>query len=234
MRKTNLLIVDDRRDLRYPLKRYPSDEGSSIGCAENAVQAREYLERNSVDLVVLDIMMPGEDGLSLCRHIRDTKCAAVILLTAKGDEIDRIVGLEIGADDYLTKPFNPRELLARIRNVLRRQPQAPSPTLDKQWRVGDWLYLPTQRTLQGKDKNIRLSTSENNLLRTLIAHPGQIFERDHLLNSVHGREAQAFDRAVDNIVSRLRKKIEPDPANPTHIETVWGGGYRCCAKVERL
>lgn len=234
MGKTNLLIVDDRRDIRDPLKRYLSEEGFTVSCAENAAQAREHLERSSVDLAVLDIMMPGEDGLSLCRHIRETQCAAVILLTAKGDEIDRIVGLEIGADDYLTKPFNPRELLARIRNVLRRQPQANPLTLDNQWRIGDWRYVPAQRTLEGKDKNVRLSTSENNLLSTLIAHPGQIFERDHLLNSIHGREAQAFDRAVDNIVSRLRKKIEPDPATPTHIETVWGGGYRCIAKVERL
>lgn len=179
-------------------------------------------------------MMPGEDGLSLCRHIRETQNAAVILLTAKGDEIDRIVGLEIGADDYLTKPFNPRELLARIRNVLRRQAPLPSQKLDEQWRVGEWLYVPAQRTLEKSDISIRLSTSENNLLCTLITRPGQIFERDHLLDSIHGREAHAFDRAVDNIVSRLRKKIEPDPASPTYIGTVWGGGYRCVAKVERV
>lgn len=234
MATTSLLIVDDRRDIRDPLKRYLSGEGFTVSCAQNAAQAREHLERSSVDLVVLDIMMPGEDGLSLCRHIRETQSAAVIMLTAKGDEIDRIVGLEIGADDYLTKPFNPRELLARIRNVLRRQPQPPSQALDEQWRVGDWLYVPAQRTLESKDKNIRLTTSENDLLCTLISRPGKIFERDHLLDSIHGREAHAFDRAVDNIVSRLRKKIEPDPASPTHIETVWGGGYRCIAKVERV
>lgn len=234
MRKTNLLIVDDRRDIRDPLKRYLTGEGFTVTCAENAAQAREYLERSSVDLVVLDIMMPGEDGLSLCRHIRETQCAAVILLTAKGDEIDRIVGLEIGADDYMTKPFNPRELLARIRNVLRRQPQSHTPTLDNQWRIGDWLYTPAQRTLEAKDNNIRLSTSENNLLLTLITRPGQIFERDHLLEIIRGREAHAFDRTVDNIVSRLRKKIEPDPSAPSHIETVWGGGYRCIANVKRL
>ena len=234
MPPTNLLIVDDRRDIRDPLKRYLSEEGFTVSCAENAAQARKHLKRSSVDLVVLDIMMPGEDGLSLCRHIRETECAAVILLTAKGDEIDRIVGLEIGADDYLTKPFNPRELLARIRNVLRRKSQNPALPLDNQWRIGNWLYSPAQRTLESKDKSIRLSTSENNLLCTLIARPGKIFERDHLLNSIHGREAHAFDRAIDNIVSRLRKKIEPDPATPTHIETVWGGGYRCIAKVERL
>ena len=192
----------------------------------------------AIDLVVLDIMMPGEDGLSLCRHIRESSDTPVILLTARGEETDRIVGLEMGADDYVVKPFSPRELAARIKVVLRRlqaggirqhAPDAGS------FAFAGWVLKTGERALVDREGvSVPLSTGEYSLLHALVTRPRAVLTRDQLLDLTQGREAAAFDRAIDNQVSRLRKKIEPDPRNPAIIKTVWGGGYTLAAEVTRL
>ncbi|MDE0417559.1 MAG: winged helix-turn-helix domain-containing protein, partial [bacterium] len=191
----------------------------------------------AVDLVVLDIMMPGEDGLALCRHLRETTRIPVILLTAMGEETDRIVGLEVGADDYVAKPFNPRELLARIRAVIRRARSLPpdhAPLPSGRYLFDRW-SLDTARRELVDDKSVvtPLSAGEFRLLMALLERPGMVLSRDQLLDLTRGRSAAPFDRAVDNQVSRLRRKIERDPKNPALIATVWGGGYRFAGTVER-
>jgi two-component system OmpR family response regulator len=180
-------------------------------------------------------MMPGEDGLSLCRHLVETRDLPVILLTARGEATDRIVGLEIGADDYITKPFEPRELVARIRSVLRRTERAPI-VQDEElvYRFDGWTLDPLKRKLVDPDgATVPISTAEFRMLRAFCDHPRQVLDRDRLLDMVQGREAQLFDRAVDNQISRLRRKIEADSRNPQLIQTVRGGGYRLSADVTR-
>jgi two-component system OmpR family response regulator len=186
--------------------------------------------------VVLDIMMPGEDGLSLCRHLRATTSLPVILLTAMADDTDRIIGLEMGADDYVTKPFNPRELLARIKAVLRRAGAMPPVETEAPgtcYRFGPWTFDPGAQVLSGPGGDpIALSTGESLLLGVFVRHPGRVLNRDQLLDLTRGRTAQLFDRAIDNQVSRLRKKVERDARNPEYIKTHWGGGYSFAAPVD--
>jgi two-component system OmpR family response regulator len=195
------------------------------------------LERNALDLVVLDIMMPGEDGLSLCRHLRSTTDLPVILLTAMAEETDRIVGLEVGADDYVSKPFNPRELLARIKAVLRRVQSLPPQKgrlATKVVRFDRWTFDVNRRELTGDDGvAVPLSTAEFRLLCAFLDHPGLVLSRNQLLDLTVGRDADPFDRSIDNQVSRLRKKIEADPKTPALIKTHWGGGYSLAAQVEQ-
>ena len=181
-------------------------------------------------------MMPGEDGLSLCRHLAETHAIPTILLTAKGEATDRIVGLEIGADDYVVKPFEPRELVARIRSVLRRSVKGPSPaTEDELFEFEGWRLDPLKRRLSDPEGvMVSISSAEFRLLLAFLEHPRQVLDRDRLLDMVQGREAHLFDRAVDNQVSRLRRKIEADNRNPVLIQTVWGGGYILAADVRRL
>ncbi|WP_435199520.1 response regulator [Qipengyuania sp. 902] len=232
---TTLLLVDDEPGLREPLAEYLSGQGFSVLEAESAAAARTTLGEATPDLVLLDIMMPGEDGLSLCRHLVETRDLPVILLTARGEATDRIVGLEIGADDYVTKPFEPRELVARIRSVLRRSERAPI-MQDEQlvYRFDGWTLDPLKRKLVDPDgATVPISTAEFRMLRAFCDHPCQVLDRDRLLDMVQGREAQLFDRAVDNQVSRLRRKIEADSRNPQLIQTVRGGGYRLSADVTR-
>ncbi len=232
---TTLLLVDDEPGLREPLAEYLSDQGFSVLEAESAAAARSTLGETTPDLVLLDIMMPGEDGLSLCRHLVETRDLPVILLTARGEATDRIVGLEIGADDYITKPFEPRELVARIRSVLRRTERAPI-VQDEElvYRFDGWTLDPLKRKLVGPDgATVPISTAEFRMLRAFCDHPRQVLDRDRLLDMVQGREAQLFDRAVDNQISRLRRKIEADSRNPQLIQTVRGGGYRLSADVTR-
>ena len=233
---TNLLLVDDERTLREPLAEYLVGQGYAVRQAESAAKARSALETDTPDLVLLDIMMPGEDGLSLCRHLMETKRLPVILLTAKGEAMDRIIGLEIGADDYVTKPFEPRELVARIRSVLRRSDRAPeAPAQDLLYRFEGWSLDPLKRRLTDpEDTLVPISTAEFRMLRAFCDHPRQVLDRDQLLDMVQGREAHLFDRAVDNQVSRLRRKIEADSRNPQFIQTVRGGGYRFAADVSRV
>jgi len=181
--------------------------------------------------------MPGEDGLSLCRHLVETQQLPVIFLTARGEATDRIVGLELGADDYLAKPFEPRELVARIRSVLRRMERGGQASTDQ----ADWLYAfegwqldPLKRKLiDPEGVTIPISTAEYRLLRAFLDHPRSVLDRDRLLDMVQGRTAHMFDRAVDNQVSRLRRKIEADTRDPQFIQTVRGGGYRFAAQVTR-
>ncbi|MDP4573979.1 response regulator [Qipengyuania sp. G39] len=232
---TTILLVDDEPGLREPLAEYLSGQGFSVLEAESAAAARTALGETTPDLVLLDIMMPGEDGLSLCRHLVETRDLPVILLTARGEATDRIVGLEIGADDYVTKPFEPRELVARIRSVLRRTERAPV-LQDEElvYRFDGWTLDPLKRKLVDPDgATVPISTAEFRMLRAFCDHPRQVLDRDRLLDMVQGREAQLFDRAVDNQVSRLRRKIEADSRNPQLIQTVRGGGYRLSADVTR-
>ena len=225
----HILIVEDARDIREPLARYLRQHGYRTTTAADAQTARKAMRVGAIDLVVLDVMMPGEDGLSLCRSIRETSQIPVILLTARGEEVDRIIGLEMGADDYIAKPFSPRELVARIAAVLRRAhalpPQQKPPDM-AHIRFGEWTLDTGQRELIGADGLATpLSSGEFRLLMALLERPKISLTRNQLLDLTKGRDAELFDRSIDNHVSRLRKKIEPDPKNPRYIKTVWGGGY---------
>jgi two-component system, OmpR family, response regulator len=232
----HILIVDDQRDIRDLLARYLAKHGFRATVAENADAARRILRAAKIDLIVLDIMMPGEDGLSLTRSIRENYDLPVILLTAMGEETDRIVGLEIGADDYLPKPFNPRELLARMRAVLRRVhtlPRASAPAKGHlcfdRWR----LDLSRRELLDERGIVVSLSSGEYRLLLALVERPGMILSRDQLLDLTRGRSAEPFDRSIDNQISRLRRKIERDPKKPQLIKTAWGDGYSFAGEVSR-
>jgi two-component system OmpR family response regulator len=231
-----ILLVDDEEALRQPLAEYLSRQGFGVVQAASAAEARSVLRDALPDLVLLDIMMPGEDGLSLCRHLSETRAIPTILLTARGEATDRIVGLEIGADDYVVKPFEPRELVARIRSVLRRAARGGiAPTEDEQFTFEGWTLDPLKRRLIAPDGAlVPISSVEFRLLLAFVEHPRQVLDRDRLLDMVQGREAHLFDRAVDNQVSRLRRKIEVDSRNPTLIQTVWGGGYMLAADVRRV
>ncbi len=234
----HILVVDDARDIREPLARYLRENGYRATASDGAAAARRALKTAGIDLVILDIMMPGEDGLSLCRYIRESSGIPMIMLTARGEELDRIVGLEIGADDYLGKPFNPRELLARISAVLRRAntlpPRVRGPAVER-YRFGDWTFNASQREITGQDGvAVPLSSGEFKLLMALLERPKIALSREQLLDLTKGRDSDVFDRSIDNQVSRLRRKIEHDPKNPRHIKTVWGGGYMLTTDVEVL
>jgi two-component system OmpR family response regulator len=228
------LVVDDARDIRDPLVRYLNQNGYRATPADGAAAARRIVKTNAIDLVVLDIMMPGEDGLALTRFLRTETDLPVILLTARAEQVDKIVGLEMGADDYVPKPFNPRELLARIAAVLRRSaaaPRAKPPTAQK-LKFDRWIIDTGQRELVGEDGvAVPLSSGEYKLLMALLERPGVSLTRDQLLDLTQGRNAESFDRAIDNTVSRLRRKIEADPKAPRIIKTVWGGGYVFVART---
>jgi two-component system, OmpR family, response regulator len=229
-----ILIVDDARDIREPLGLYLRRQGFRTTLAANAAEARRIVEQAALALVVLDIMMPGEDGLSLCRWLVARGGPPVILLTAMADDTDRIVGLELGADDYLVKPFNPRELLARIRAVLRRAPPREAAVAGRR-RFASWVHDATKRILQQEGRpEIALTSGESRLLTVFLDHPRTVLSRDRLLDLTAGRDAKAYDRAVDNTVSRLRRKLEEDPKVPRLIVTEWGGGYMLAADVTEV
>jgi two-component system phosphate regulon response regulator OmpR len=228
--KSKILVVDDDLRLRDLLNRYLGEQGFAVRAVPDAQAMDKLLAHERFDLMVLDLMLPGEDGLSICRRLRGTRnTIPIIMLTAKGEDVDRIVGLEMGADDYLPKPFNPRELVARINAVLRRRaaplpPGAPSADAETVEFGGMTVNLAT-RTLVKNGASIALTTGEFALLKVLVTHPRVPLSRDKLMELARGREYEVFDRAIDVQVSRLRKLIEPDPANPTLIQTVWGFGY---------
>jgi two-component system OmpR family response regulator len=231
----HILVVDDHRDIRDPLASYLKKHALRVTVAADAAAARVTLGQAAIDLVILDVMMPGEDGLSLCRHIREVHDAPVILLTAMAEQTDRVVGLEIGADDYVVKPFDPRELLARVKNLLRRAsalPRSREESATKTLAFDRWILHVDRREVVGEDRvAIPLSTAEFRLLVALLRHPRRVLSRDQLLDLTSGRSAQPFDRSIDNQVSRLRRKLETDPASPDLIKTVWGGGYLLSADV---
>lgn len=233
-----LLLVDDEPTLREPLAEYLAGQGFCVAQAESAALARSALTRERPDLILLDIMMPGEDGLSLTRHLAETQRVPVILLTARGEAMDRILGLEMGADDYVVKPFEPRELVARIRTVLRRAtlgPMTAQANEDCHYHFEGWQLDPLKRRLTDPDGTlVPISTAEFRMLRAFLDHPREVLDRDRLLDMVQGREAHLFDRAVDNQVSRLRRKLEADSRDPQLILTVRGGGYRLAADVSRV
>jgi len=225
----HILVVDDDARLRDLLTRYLGEQGFEVKAAADAQQMDKLRAREHFHLIVLDLMMPGEDGLSVCRRLRGQgDQTPIIMLTAKGDEVDRIVGLEMGADDYLPKPFNPRELLARIHAVLRRQGSKPPGAPDGDAETIRFSNIEVDlaaRTLKRGDELLPLTTGEFAVLKVLLQHPRQPLSRDKLMTLARGREQGPFDRAIDVQVSRLRKLLETDPAQPRYLQTVWGFGY---------
>jgi DNA-binding response OmpR family regulator len=220
-----VLVVDDEPTIRDVVVQYLRREGYTTLEAGDGDTARELLEQQWPNLVVLDLMLPGTDGLALCRWIRDRSQLPVIMLTARGDEADRIVGLELGADDYVTKPFSPRELVARVRTVLRRGSQTDDRT-EERIRFGDIEIEAGAREVRKRGSALKLTAREFDLLFFLARHPRRVFSRDQLMSRVWGYEA-AFDSGTITVhVRRLREKIEDDPAQPRYLETVWGVGYR--------
>ncbi|WP_225205161.1 response regulator [Novosphingobium huizhouense] len=236
---TRVLLVDDEPALREPLADYLVRQGFAVTQAGTAAEARSRLLESEggqrPDIALLDIMMPGEDGLSLCRHLVEARQLPVIFITARGEATDRIVGLEIGADDYVVKPFDPRELVARIRSVLRRAARQPAESGDAfVYEFEGWCLDPLKRRLTDPEgAAVAISSAEFRLLLAFLDHPRQVLDRDRLLDMVQGREAHLFDRAIDNQISRLRRKIEVDSRNPQLVQTVWGGGYMLAAEVRK-
>jgi len=228
--QTRILVVDDDVRLRTLLQRFLEEQGYNVKTVPDAVQMDRALSRELFALIVLDLMLPGEDGMAICRRLRsEGNNIPVIMLTAKGADSDRISGLEAGADDYLPKPFNPRELLARVHAVLRRRPpqEAPgAPAKDAQVvQFGDFEFDLSLRRLTKEGEPIALTTGEFSMLKALVRHPRQPLSRDKLAQLARGRDFEPFDRSLDVQISRLRKMIEPDPSNPRYIQTVWGVGY---------
>ena len=222
---TTVLVVDDEPIVRDVVVRYLRREGYSTLEADDGDRARTMLERNTPDLVVLDVMLPGTDGLELCRWIRSRSELPVILLTARGEEADRIVGLELGADDYVTKPFSPRELAARVRTVLRRS--SPAPGSEGERLEFEGLTLDTEtREVRKAGEELKLTAKEFDLLWCLASNPRRVFSRDQLMARVWGYEAALDTGTVTVHVRRLREKIEDAPSHPRFLQTVWGVGYR--------
>ena len=233
----HILIVDDHREIRDALTRYLEKNGMRATAARDAPEMDAALRTGRFDLIVLDVMMPGEDGLSVCRRLSGEGSVPILMLTALGEETDRIVGLEIGADDYLPKPFNPRELLARIKAILRRRGPEPQPEggafAGQRVRFAGWTLDTDRRYLTDvAGREVPLTTAEFRLLCVFLQRPRLVLSRDQILDLTRGRAPQLFDRVIDNQVSRLRRKIEPDPARPGIIVTVRGGGYSLSADVE--
>ena len=227
--KDKILVVDDDHRLRDLLERYLQEQGFDVkvvpdGKAMDRLLAREYFK-----LIVLDLMLPGEDGLQICRRLRgQLNNIPILMLTAKGDEIDRIIGLEIGADDYLPKPFNPRELVARINAILRRQQSIPSgaPMEEhEQVTIGEYVLDLGTRLLQTGNDTVSLTTGQFALLKALVTQPHKPLSRDNLMAQLNERDYESFDRSIDVQISRLRKILEADPKTPRYIQTVWGHGY---------
>ncbi len=224
-----ILVIDDDARLRSLLDRYLDEQGFTVKAVADAPQMDRALAREHFDLLVLDLMLPGEDGLSICRRLRAANnLVPIIMLTARGDEVDRIVGLEVGSDDYLPKPFNPRELVARIHAVLRRRPKSlPGAPLEEDGVVsfGQVSVDLGARRMERAGEDVPLTTGEFSLLKALLLHPRQPLSRDKLMEMARGREYDVFDRSIDVQISRLRKLVEEDPAKPRYLQTVWGFGY---------
>jgi two-component system OmpR family response regulator len=226
----HILLVDDHREIRDLVSRALVKEGFRVSTAADGRAMRKALADGRIDLILLDLMLPGEDGLSLCRAVRAESRVPIIMLTAKGDEVDRVIGLEMGADDYLPKPFGSRELVARIRAVLRRSGErdaAPRPDRrPAHYRFDRWrLSTRTRDLLRDDGVTVPLSTGEYDLLIALVERPQRVLTRDQLLDLARGRAASALDRSIDTQVSRLRRKLERNHADPRIVKTVWGGGY---------
>ena len=223
----HLLVVDDDRETRDLLSMYFREQGFDVDTVKDGPDMDAWLAENSTDLVILDLMLPGEDGLSLARRLRSDHNLPIVMISARGEEIDRIVGLEVGADDYLPKPFNPRELLARVRAVLRRSVPESGPADDSSGvEFGPYHLDCEQRLLTKGGEEVELSRAEYDLLHIFVEHPNRVLSRDSIMDLLSGRERDPFDRSIDVRVTRLRHKIEEDPAHPHFIRTVWGVGYQ--------
>ncbi|MCG6966265.1 MAG: response regulator [Chromatiaceae bacterium] len=225
----HILVVDDDNKLRDLVIRYLSGEGFAVSGVADGASMDRHLDKNPVDLIVLDLMLPGEDGLSIARRLRSTTNTPIIILSARGDEVDRIVGLEVGADDYLPKPFNPRELLARIRAVLRRldgqMAEQEVAAEEKQYSFGDFTLDIRSQSLIRDNEVVDLTAGDFALLEAFASRPNRIMSRDGLIELLKGYERSPYDRSIDVRVTRLRKKIEPNPEHPQYIRTIWGKGY---------
>lgn len=237
MKQDNLLVVDDDAELRNLLREYLGQAGFRVTAVADGRQMRQAMDTARFDLVILDVMLPGEDGLALCRKLRAGSRIPILMLTARGDEVDRIIGLEMGADDYLSKPFNPRELLARVKSILRRAGSLPENLAGEDvrlFRFVDWTLDTRTRQLHSPGGVVvDLSGAEYKLLRMLLEHPNRVLTRDQMLEFTQGREANAFDRAIDVQIGRLRRKLGDDPREPHLIKTVRNEGYVFSVPVER-
>lgn len=234
----HILVVDDHREIRDLVSRALAKEGFRVSTAADGRAMQKVMADGRIDLILLDLMLPGEDGLSLCRAIRAESNVPIIMLTAKGEEVDRVIGLEMGADDYLSKPFGSRELIARIKAVLRRSQETlskgGSEHQPKSYHFERWILDTGARALLRDDGvTVPLSTGEYDLLIALVERPQRVLNRDQLLDLARGRSAAGLDRSIDTQVSRLRKKLEIDPGDPQLIKTVWGGGYMFTPAVSR-
>lgn len=221
----SVLLIDDDVRLCELLKTYLAGQGFTLSVSNTAEAGLKNVRRNDYQLVVLDIMLPDGDGLEICRTIRATSDVPIIMLTARGANEDKIIGLELGADDYLAKPFNPRELVARMKAVLRRN--GPTPWAESRAIEYDDFYLnPSKQIVKLEGREIELTTVEFQLLKVLASNPGKVFTRERLLDLVKGREFDGIDRSIDVHISKLRNKMEQDPKKPRWIKTIWGTGYR--------
>jgi len=228
--KNKILVVDDDPGIRELLEQYLREQGYAVASVEDGEGLDSYLKQNHPDLIILDLMLPGEDGLSIAQRLHAMNEYAILMLSARGEDVDRIVGLEVGADDYLAKPFNPRELLARIRAILRRKTVADEKTQsnsnNEDYKFGPFLLDTLAQELTRNEELVPLSTGEYALLKIFVDHPGRVMSRDTLIDLLKGFERSPFDRSIDVRVTRLRRKIEDDVSSPVYIRTVWGEGYR--------
>ncbi len=232
----HILVVDDQHEICEIVQDYLSAEGYRVSIAHDGPAMRRLMGQGPVDLVILDLMMPGEDGLTLARSLRDGSAVGIIILTGRGETVDRIIGLEMGADDYLPKPFHLRELLARVKSVLRRASsragETSAPPRSKARFTGWSLDLATRELRSPLGREVRLTTGEFDLLAAFVNNASQVLSRDRLLDLARNREAGPFDRTIDVQVGRLRRKLEDDPQRPTMIKTVRGSGYIFTPPVE--
>ena len=228
----DVLVVDDDAELRELTEAYLSRNGFRVHTVGDGVEMDAWLADAAPDLLILDLMLPGEDGLSIAKRLKAEVDFPIIILSAQGDDVDRIVGLEVGADDYLPKPFNPRELLARIRAVLRRSAGGAGTAGERNLRhFGPFVLDLDAHQLSREGVEVTLTSGEFDLLAVLSAHPNRVLDRDRILDLLTGAERSPFDRSIDVRVTRLRAKIEPDPTKPIYIKTVWGKGYMFCPEA---
>ncbi len=232
--KARILCVEDDAEIAHMLAEFLEDNGFAPLVVGSAAEMDALLGRESIDLVLLDLMLPGEDGLSICRRLRATSSIPIIMVTARGEHVDRILGLEFGADDYVTKPFNSRELLARIRALLRRVESGSTQHRLRPLTFSGWRIDPIARELYDPaGVRITLTSAEFDLLLVFCRNPGKVLSREHLIEMVHGGVAEPIDRSIDVHVSRIRQKIEPDPKDRSMIKTVRLGGYVFTPVVEQ-
>jgi two-component system phosphate regulon response regulator OmpR len=224
-----VLVVDDDPEIRELTSEYLTQQGFDVHCVDGGEAMTAWLAGHEADLIVLDLMLPGEHGLSLAKRLKSEGDIPIIIVSAQGDDVDRIVGLEVGADDYIAKPFNPRELLARIRAVLRRSRRVQeTPAREDEIVFGPFMLSLSSHRLTRDGEPVALTSGEFDLLAILATHPNKVLHRDRILDLLTGAERSPFDRSIDVRVTRLRGKIEQDPSRPVYIRTIWGKGYMFC------